>query len=190
MSSESTPEGELVEFYTRASAFFGEQLIAIGDEEWDLPTPSEWNVKALVAHVVVAEAQIPDVIDGRPYGASDVDITILGPDPVSVWRGTAVNALTAVAAADMDTEVDHPFGQIPLHRLVGFRITENLVHGWDLARTRGLDPDLPDDLAAFCLDFWMPLASNLSDSGVFAPMVDPRDESSTSRLVALLGRQR
>ena len=140
--------------------------------------------------MVVAEAQIPEVVTGQPFETSEVDVTILGHDPVSVWRGTAVNALNAVATADLETVVDHPFGRIPLHRLVGFRITENLVHGWDIARARGLDPDLPEDLASFCLDFWMPLASNLAESGVFAPMIEPADDSSTTRLLALLGRTR
>ncbi len=134
MTEIDAPEPGIVDLYTRASAFFGEQVIAIGDEEWDLPTPSgDWIVKAVVAHVVVAEAQMPDVARGRPFERFDVDVSILGHDPVSVWRGTAVNALQAIAGADLDQMVDHPVGTMPLRHIVGFRITENLVHGWDIA---------------------------------------------------------
>ncbi len=179
-----------VDLYTRAAAFFGEQVIAIGDEEWDLLTPSsDWIVKAVVAHVVVAESQMPDVVAGRAFERFDVDVSILGHDPVSVWRGTAVAALNAVREADLDQMVEHPVGTMPLRHIVGFRITENLVHGWDLARARGLDPDLDPEIAQWALDFWLPMAEQLAGSGMFAAMVDPADDRPGSRLVALLGRQ-
>ncbi len=182
------PDIDLVGYYSRASAGFGEEVIAIGDEEWDLPTPSEWIVKAVVAHVVVAEAQMPDVIAGRSFERFDVDVSVLGHDPVSVWRGTAIKALEAVSHADMDQIVDHPVGQMPLGRVVGFRITENLVHGWDLARARGVDRKLDEELATWCLEFWVPMAAGLAESGFFAPMLEPTDQSPGTRLLALLGR--
>ena len=181
----------IVELYTRASAFFGEQVIAIGDEEWDLPTPSdEWIVKAVVAHVVVAEAQMPDVANGRPFERFDVDVSILGHDPVSVWRGTAVNALQAMTDADLEQMVDHPVGRMPLRHIVGFRITENLVHGWDIAMARGVDLDLDTEAASWALDFWLPLADQLAESQMFGAMVEPADDEPGSRLLALLGRHR
>jgi len=66
-------EVDLVALYSRAAAAFGEQVISIGDDEWDLPTPSsEWIVKAVVAHVVVAESQVPDLIEGHAFDRIDV----------------------------------------------------------------------------------------------------------------------
>lgn len=177
-----------VELYTQASAFFGEQVIAVGLEEWDLPTPSDWIIKAVVAHVVVAEAQMPDVVNGVPFRTAAVDASILGPDPASVWRGTAVNALQAVAGADLDALVEHPVGKVPLRHIVGFRITENLVHGWDIAVGRGAPVALDSGLAEWCLDFWLPMADGLRSSGFFGPMVEPADDSAGTRLLALLGR--
>lgn len=188
-SAGSTGDVDPVDLYTRAAAFFGEQVIAIGDEEWDLPTPStDWIVKAVVAHVVVAESQIPDVVAGRAFERFDVDVSILGHDPVSVWRGTAVAALNAVREADLDQVVQHPVGAMPLAHIVGFRITENLVHGWDIARARGLDPELDAEIAQWALDFWLPMADQLAGSDMFGAMVDPADDRAGSRLVALLGR--
>jgi uncharacterized protein (TIGR03086 family) len=187
----STTSPDVVDLYRRAAAFFGQQVIAIGDDEWDLPTPSsEWIVKAVVAHLVVAEAQMADVIDGRPFERLDVDVSILGHDPVSVWRGTAVNALHAIADADLDKLVEHPAGTMQLRNVVGFRITENLVHGWDIATARGLEIELDSEIAAWCLEFWLPLADGLADSGFFATMVEPAGDDPGSRLLALLGRAR
>ena len=181
---------DLVDLYTRAAAFFGEQLIAVGDEEWDLPATDEWIVKAVVAHVVVSESQMPDVASGRPFVAIDVDVSILGHDPVSVWRGTAVNALQSIAEADLDMVVDHPVGHIPLRTLVGFRITDNLLHGWDIAAARGVDQELDPEVAAWALDFWLPFVDALEGSDAFGPMVEPADDEPGSRLLGLLGRQR
>lgn len=189
MSEEAT-EPDLVDLYTRAAAFFGEQVIAVGDEEWDLPATDEWIVKAVVAHVVVSEAQMPDVAAGRPFEANDVDVSILGHDPVSVWRGTAVNALQSIAEADMDMVVDHPVGRIPLRSLVGFRITDNLLHGWDIGAARGVDLTLDAEIAGWALDFWLPLVDALEESDAFGPMVEPVDDEPGSRLLGLLGRHR
>lgn len=186
----ASDEVDLVAYYSRASAGFGEEVIAIGDEEWDLPTPSEWIVKAVVAHVVVAEAQMPEVTAGESFQRFDVDVSVLGHDPVSVWRGTAIKAIEAVSRADLGQIVDYPVGQIPLSTVVGFRITENLVHGWDIARARGVDRQLDEELAEWCLDFWLPMADGLAGSGFFAPMLEPADQSPGARLLALLGRSR
>ena len=178
-----------VDLYKRAAAFFGQQVIAIGDEEWDLPTPSsEWIVKAVVAHVVVTEAQMPDLIGGRAFERAEVDVSVLGHDPVSVWRGTAVNALHAIADADLDNLVDYASGTMPLRNVVGFRITENLVHGWDIATARGADADIDPEIAAWCLDFWLPLVNGLPGSGFFGAMVEPADDEPGTRVLALLGR--
>ena len=190
MAEIDASEPSIVDLYTRASAFFGEQVIAIGDEEWDLPATDEWIVKAVVAHVVVSEAQIPDVVDGRPFVANDVDVSILGHDPVSVWRGTAVNALQSIAQADLDAIVDHPVGQIAMRVLVGFRITDNLLHAWDIAAARGVDVELDPEIAGWALDFWLPFVDALESSDAFGPMLEPVDDEPGSRLLALLGRHR
>lgn len=190
MTEGATPEPDLVDFYTRASAFFGEQVIAIGDEEWDLPVTDEWIIKAVVAHVVVAESQIPDVVNGGAFHRFDVDMSILGHDPVSVWRGTAVNALQAISEADLDAVVAHPVGDISLRMVVGFRITDNLIHGWDVTATRGIDLELDPEIVAWALDFWLPLVPALEGSDAFGPMLEPVDDRPDSRLLALLGRRR
>ena len=86
--------------------------------------------------------------------------------------------------------VDHPVGQIPLRVLVGFRITDNLLHGWDIAAARGVDQELDPEIAAWALDFWLPFVDALEGSDAFGPMVEPADDEPGSRLLGLLGRQR
>ncbi len=181
--------------YTRALAVFGEQLREVTGAHWELPTPcSDWDVRQLVAHVVLGEALVPPLLAGETgLGEPDIDPGALGPEPLAVWRGTALAALDAVRALDsLDVVVDHPVGPVAAHVLLGFRVTDNLVHGWDLATAIGRRFDLPDDLAEACLEFWLPLAGSLgsSSSGYFAEMVEPAaDAGPGARLLGLLGRQ-
>lgn len=187
--SDAPADADVVDFYVRASAGFGQQIQAIGGEEWDLHTPcADWDIRTVVAHVVLGDAQIPDLVEGNVVAAAEVDVSILGREPLAVWRGTALRAIEVVQSTPLDTVVHHPLGSMPFLNAVGFRITDSLVHAWDLATARSADLALPPDIAAWCLDFWLPLADQLEGSAHFAPMLEPADDSAGARLLALLGR--
>jgi len=181
---------DLVDLYIRASAAFGGQVVDMGDEQWLEPTPCpEWNGLALVAHVVLGEAQVTEMINGHALPVERaMDVGILGSDPVSAWRGTALRAIEEVRVADLDAEVDHPPARQPLRRVLGFRITDNLIHAWDLSIVRGDPLALDPEIAQWCLDFWLPLADGLATSDYFGPMTEPADDTPGARLLALLGR--
>jgi len=87
----------------------------------------------------------------------------------------------------------HAVGDLPGAVIVGFRVTENLVHGWDLATACDQTVELPEALAARCLDFWLPLVG--ADGTIAAaassfgpPVLPPEGASAGVRLLALLGR--
>ena len=180
------------ELHTRASALFGEQVASVQAHEWDLPTPCrDWNVRDVVAHVVVGESQIPPLFAGEAVASvADVNPSVLGTNPVATWRGTALAAISALAeVGDLDATVSHPLGEIRGETVVGFRISDNLVHAWDLASGLTRPIELPDDLALWCLDFWQPMVSELGPSGFFGePQEPPADASVGGRLLSLLGR--
>jgi len=173
--------------YVAASTLFGRQLVALADDWWFRPTGcGDWDVQALVAHVVMGEAAVVDVVAGaRPSPGAEVDVSVLGPNPVATWRGTAVAALRATADAAAAPTV----GEVDVATLVGFRTIENLVHAWDLARAGDGEPDVPDDLATRCLDFCLPRLEALGSGGFFAdPVMPPQGASAGVRLLSLLGR--
>ena len=90
-----------------------------------------------------------------------MDPSVLGLNPMTVWRGTALAALEVASGEGvLDAIHAHAVGDLPGGVIVGFRVTDNLVHGWDLARACGADVDLPEVLAERCLDFWLPLAGS------------------------------
>ncbi|HJP24839.1 MAG TPA: TIGR03086 family metal-binding protein [Acidimicrobiales bacterium] len=177
--------------YTSACAFFGERLAEVTELDWMAETGCpDWDVRMLVAHVVTGEALVTRVLRDGGAWESQADPSILGLNPMAAWRGTV---LAAIESASVDGVLDamHPYavGELPGAVIIGFRVTENLVHGWDLARACGTDIALPEALAERCLDFWMPLAGSAALSGHFGPTVMPPDGAPAGvRLLSLLGR--
>jgi len=183
---------EVVERYVEALAFFGGQVQGVQDHEWDLDTPcAEWNVKQLVAHVVLGEALLRRLIDGEAAGDQvEVDASVLGIHPMSTWRGTALAAIDAARTPGVvERGMDHPAGANSGGQILGSRISENLVHGWDVSVAVGRPVQLPEDLAEYVLDFWMPAFSDLSGSADYTPSLEPPPGAAAGvRLLALLGR--
>jgi uncharacterized protein (TIGR03086 family) len=187
---------DLIGDYRQAAAFFGEALMAVRDDDWANPTPCDgWDVRSLVAHLIVGEAMVAGLLQGGGGApVADVDTTVLGPSPMATWRGTALAALEAATVDGVfDTVYPHPVGELSGSVIVGFRVTENLAHGWDLARACGIDVELPEGPAEHCLDFWLPFVGSMEDGSVLRgafgePVLPPEDSPAGVRLLALLGR--
>ena len=187
---------DLLDDYRQAAALFGERLSLVGDDDWANSTPcDDWDVRSLVAHLIVGEFLVAALFRGEGgVPIAEVDTSVLGPSPMATWRGTAGGALDAAAADGvLDAVHAHHAGDLTGSMIVGFRITDNLVHAWDLARACGTDIELPEGLAVRCLDFWLPLAELLTGADArgrsFAEPVLPPDASPAGvRLLALLGR--
>jgi uncharacterized protein (TIGR03086 family) len=184
---------QLLDFFVRASAFFGERVRDVGDEEWTLPTPcSEWDVRTIVAHVVVGDAQVSTLVAGGEVDrVEEFNPTILGPNPEATWRGTALAAIRAFSSPGaLERRYAHPIGNVRGRTIIGFRTTDSLVHGWDIAQALGEDVLLDPDICEYCLDFWFPMASTLPGSGYYSDAVmPPEGADAPTRLLALLGRR-
>ncbi|MEQ8719616.1 MAG: TIGR03086 family metal-binding protein [Acidimicrobiales bacterium] len=179
--------------YSRAVADFGRRVQAVRDDQWELPTPSgDWDVLSVVAHVVLGESQVPPLLAGDGVSAvATTDPGVLGPNPMAAWRGTALAALEAVrAVGDMSLVVHHPLGDLTVETVVAVRVSENLVHGWDVATALGADVTIDEEAAEWCLDLWRPVALDLAGTPHYGePVEPPPDASAGVRLLALLGRE-
>ncbi|MEZ5168664.1 MAG: TIGR03086 family metal-binding protein [Acidimicrobiales bacterium] len=179
--------------YQRAAALFGETIVGLSDDEWELPTGAEgWTVVTTVAWVVVGDSQLAVAAEGGVVGAvRDFDAAVLGTAPVAAWRGTAVGAIGALRAAGvLAGVVRHVGGPVAMSDLVGQRVSENLVRAWDIGRAVGRPVTIPDDLADWCLDFWAGHADAVLAGEVLpdAPIEPPAGASPAARLLALTGR--
>ncbi len=182
------------EAYQRAAALLGEIITELADTEWDLTNGDDgWSIAQTVAWVVVGDSQINAALDrGRLDEIGEVDASVLGPNLVSTWRGTAVRAIASLKAPDAINEtVEHPQGLLSVRNLVGQRVTENLVRAWDIGRITGRDVEIPDELAEWCLEFWALHADAVMEGGVLAesPLEPPDDADASTRLLAFTGRR-
>jgi len=176
-----------------AMAIFGRVLLQVDDEQLELETPCEgWNVEALISHVVLGDAAVPLLFAGDPLKATmTIDTSILGPNPVATWRGTALAAIEALRTPGaMQQLVDHPVSRRPGEVVARFRLVDLLGHSWDLATAIGVDVDLPEELAEAALDFLYPMMESLRESHVFGPPIaPPPDSNAVLRFLGLLGRK-
>ena len=84
----------------------------------------------------------------------------------------------------------HPMGNIRGRTVIGFRISDSLVHGWDLAKALGEEVILDPELCEYCLDFWFPMAATLPSSGFYKDAkMPPEDADVATRLLSFLGRE-
>lgn len=175
-----------------AMAIFGNVLNQVDDEHLQLDTPCEgWDVEALISHVVLGDAAVPLLFNGEPLPSTmAIDTSILGPNPMATWRGTAIAAIEAFRAPGaMDQIVQHPIGDRPGAVVARFRLVDLLGHSWDMATAIGVTADLPEPLCDAALEFLFPMVDELRESQVFGPAVEPPEDSSAAvRLLALLGR--
>ena len=169
-----------------------------GPDQAGLPTPcSEWDVRALLSHVIGTLWLTEALFTGQaprypmvPGGLPDTDPA--GDDPVAAYAEAAAAALAAVGAGDALSRVHvTPLGEMPGPLLAGFTILDIAVHGWDLARATGQPADLDGRLAAHVLAF---AEQTLASPEMRGPRIGPArlvadDAPVTQRLAAFLGRQ-
>ena len=167
-------------------------LTKVDDEQLELETPCDgWDVQSLISHVVLGDASVPLLFAGDPLSdATAVDVSILGPNRVATWRGTALAAIDVLRAPGaMEQMVAHPTGQQSGATVARFRLVDVLTHAWDLATATGTEIEIPDKLAQRVLDFLLPMFDALKDSNQFGtPLQPPEDAPPWQRMLGLLGR--
>jgi uncharacterized protein (TIGR03086 family) len=165
----------------------GSTIDAIAEDQWELPTPcTEWTVRQVAEHLI---------------GGNDLFTRALGGDAPAVpptgralpeaYHESAVRLLAAFRQPGvMDSVVQVPFGSVPGAVALGLRVTEILVHGWDLAQATGQAPSFPEDAAEHALAFTAPMLERIPpERQPFGPPqpVDP-GAPAIDRLASCLGR--
>src|SRR5258708_36246104 len=149
----------------------GQVIAAMADEQWAHPTPCpKWNVRELVTHVITGNYMFASILHGAPPAAAQ-DRFRADKELLSAYHDSAGVLLTAFRSPGvLERVVTVPFGSVPGIVALHLRMTEVLVHGWDLARATGQPVTFPEDLAGQELAFSRgKLAEIPSDRSPFAP---------------------
>ncbi|MET9199820.1 maleylpyruvate isomerase family mycothiol-dependent enzyme [Gordonia sp. NPDC003585] len=165
-----------VQAFRAAADHFVALVSEIDDQQWDAPGLGEWDVRALVGHTGRALSTVrdyvaqpsPDVCEiltiadyfdiaaqpgqpaaiaerGRQAGAA------LGSDPLAAVEQLRADALAVLAETSGDRVVPTAAGSMRLSVYLPTRTFELAVHGLDIARATGQEPELPDEVAADAL---------------------------------------
>jgi uncharacterized protein (TIGR03086 family) len=162
-----------------------DRLISIAEQvtDWDARTPvKEWRARDVPEHLTWV---------GGFLSAFGVNLEIPRVDDpaeqVRVQAAAVQGLLEGPAAAE---DVDSPMGRMPLAQVINrFYTFDVIAHGWDLARSQGLDVAFDEDWATGAFHGMSAMGPALEASGQFGtpqPVAD--DASIQDRLIALLGR--
>jgi uncharacterized protein (TIGR03086 family) len=157
----------------------GHLIAGVRDDQWHSPTPcTDWNVRAVADHLIKGNALVASALTGGDVAATD-------------YGQVSARLLEAFRQPGaLDRPVTIPFGTVPAEFALHLRLTELLVHGWDIARATGQKTDFPEELAEEELRFSQRAVGMIPpDRSPFqAPRPVPEDATAIDRLAALLGR--
>jgi uncharacterized protein (TIGR03086 family) len=180
-----------------ARSQFAQRLAAVTADDWQKPTPcADWTVRDLVVHVVGGDRMSAALLHGATRDeAIAVRRTIdLGDDAVAAFDAEADEIAAAFAEPGaFDRTYPHPSGMdITGARLLGFRVGDYALHGWDLARAIGADENLDATVVQAVWNALGPMADVMAKSGQFGtgPSGQVRDGAPLQqRLLDLTGRR-
>lgn len=181
------------DLHERASREFGQRLHMIGDEQWALPTPcSDWDVKALVRHLVDENLWTPPLMEGSTIAevGDRFEGDVLGDDPKGAFDDAAAPAIAAIhAEGAMERTVHLSFGDFPGREYTMQLFADHLVHAWDLARALGVDERLDPELVAACAEWFTPMEEAYRGAGAIGPRPSiAADADDQARLLEMFGR--
>jgi uncharacterized protein (TIGR03086 family) len=184
----------LLEQYDHALEEFGSRVHLVGDDQWGRPTPCrEWDVRALVAHLVDEQRWVPHLVGGGTVDDAGERFAgdPLGDDPKGAWDAHSAAARKAFGAEGaLDHQVTVSYGQISARDYLWQMTVDATVHAWDLARGIGADERLDPELVrrvftASDKDAEMMAASRLFDQ----PVKVATNADLQTRLLGLFGRR-
>lgn len=178
----------------------GQLIGGVPPGQWDAPTPCPgWTARDLVGHLITGNAVFAQALSQNPANegtstpAPGNPVPSLPPDGelATAYGGGAARLLDAFRRPGvLEETVTVPFGTVPGFVALHLRLTELLVHGWDLARATGQATAFPAELAQQELEFSRAHLSDIPPGRTpFGPSRPvPADAAPLDQLVACLGR--
>jgi uncharacterized protein (TIGR03086 family) len=164
----------------------------------DRSTPcAGWTLADLIGHMT---AQHYGWIAAAAGHGADLSVWQPGPpvaDPIGEYAEAARRVLEAfsdegVLEREFDLAEISPVLRFPAAQAIGFHFIDYLVHGWDVARSLGVDYRPEPDVLAAALPVALAVPGGKArerDGAAFAPVLDvPAQAGTLDQIVARLGR--
>lgn len=172
---------QLLEAYGRASAWTTERVEgAVG--KLDASTPcEEWDVRTLLNHMLETQRYFLGSARGEevsPPSAKPSDL--LSSDPVTDFAQARVDTLDAFGQPGVIDKTGPS---------LGIALSDQLLHGWDLAQATAQDATMPPDLAETAFAMIHGKFTDEQRTGVFKAAQDVSPSASAQdKLLAYTGR--
>ena len=172
---------DLLEVYERASEWtLGK--VAGASAQPDAVTPcDDWVVHELMSHMLDTQKYFVASAQGREAAPpSPTPTTVLGSDPVADFEQARADTLRAFGEPGV---VDRT------GRSLGIAFSDQLLHGWDLARATGQDEKMPVGLPEAAFETIYGRFTDDQRKGIFKPEVTVgANASAQEKLLAYTGR--
>jgi uncharacterized protein (TIGR03086 family) len=176
----------------RASTIARRVVDAVRPDQLGEPTPcSEWDVRALLNHIVGLQRTFAAAVAGEAL--PDADDDVVGDDPKRAF----VDASQAVDRAlrgpgVLDQTFRLPWGEMPGQMIARVLFLDLTIHSWDLATATGQPRSLDPELCGMALTFGRSMLRDefRRPGGAFGPEVAiAADAPICDRLAAFYGRR-
>jgi uncharacterized protein (TIGR03086 family) len=185
---------DLAELFARSVDGFNVRVGQVEPDQWKAATPcTEWDVRALVNHVVGEQLWMPPLFHGATIAevGDRFDGDLLGDDPVATATRSADEARATVdQPGALDRTVNLSFGETPAREYVLQLLADHLVHAWDLSVAIGVDRLLDPGAVHACAEWFVDREEMYRAGGATGPRLVADDPAAgeQDRLIAAFGR--
>ncbi|MFF1692870.1 TIGR03086 family metal-binding protein [Streptomyces sp. NPDC058257] len=174
-------------------------LRAARGADWARPSPcAGWTLRDLVAHMTAQHHGFAAAARGSGADRTYWIAPDLGRDPLKIYEESVRHVLAAFAEGDEPGVLERGFTLPEIGRTftgriaVGFHFLDYVVHSWDVAKTIGIDIDLPLPVVEAALEIARRVPKDPGrrvPGATFAPVLPtPEHASPLEEMLALLGR--
>jgi uncharacterized protein (TIGR03086 family) len=173
-------QADIRDLYRQASTWAGEKVAGARDLEAATPCP-DWTVRDLLNHMLDTQRYFAGSARGEDAALPAPSPPALLTDDPPADFARATSEVSDAYAEDGVVERTGP--------ALGIAMSDQLLHGWDVARATGQDATMPDGLAQAAYDHIHGLFTEEQRKGVFAPEIPVGDDATPQqRLLAYTGR--
>jgi uncharacterized protein (TIGR03086 family) len=177
----------------RAASAAAQVLDGVKADQLDASSPcTDWSVRQVINHVISGNLFFVHSLETGTFDRGSFDRTrdFVGDDPPGALRGSVAKLRELFSAPGaLERIVPTPFGQQPAEVLLEMRVSEMMMHGWDVAKATGQSTDLDPELAESVLVRYRALRARGQGGDVFGPeQPTPEGATASDRLAAASGR--
>jgi uncharacterized protein (TIGR03086 family) len=171
---------DLLDLYRQASRWTAEKVAGARDLDAATPCP-DWRVRDLLDHMLDTQRYFAGAARGQKASPpAPSPPPLLTDDPTGDFERGSADVLDAYG---QDAVVER------MGPALGIAFSDQLLHGWDLARATKQDATMPDGLAAAAYDCIHGRFTDDQRQGVFGPEIPVGDDATPQqRLLAYTGR--